>query len=124
MGSKMIKEESKKEVENFLKWHRDPLVRVAARNMKDGYVACIDPIPNVCGPELMCSPSTRKHLMKMLGIPRSKLVPPEYWELPPEECWSCGKEHTTAEPFVCIGEGRLNCMDCWQKGGGEEDEDS
>jgi len=64
----MIKEESKREVENFLKWHKDPLVRVAARNMKDGYVACIDPIPNICGPELMCSPSTRKHLIRLIRI--------------------------------------------------------
>ena len=57
----MINDNCKIEVREFLIDYPSLVIRVAT-TMKDGYVTCIKPIKNICGPELMCSPATDKYL--------------------------------------------------------------
>ena len=63
----------------------------------------------------------------MLSIPRSKLVPPEYWELPEEDCYKCGEINNSDEAYFNVGKEQLLCPRCYfdeQDTKGEEYEDS
>jgi len=65
MEESMINEECKAEVIEFLKTHKSPSV-CTATTIKDGFVSCIKPIPTICGAELICSPRTREHVLRIV----------------------------------------------------------
>ena len=54
------------EVKELLARHPNPKV-VIATTIKDGYVSCINPVPNLFGAELHCNESTMPSLKELLA---------------------------------------------------------
>lgn len=49
------------EVKKFLCEHKNPSIKTAT-TIYDGFVICIQPIPTICGAELITSPNTINEL--------------------------------------------------------------
>jgi hypothetical protein len=54
------------EIKAFLDKYPHPQIKVAT-TIKDEYIACVESVPTICGPELYVNPNTRSELDKLIS---------------------------------------------------------
>lgn len=62
----MINEQARKDIAKFLLDYPNPAI-VTATSMKDGFVQCLNGVPTIFGPTMMCNPGSVDELSKLIN---------------------------------------------------------